>query len=484
MGSFRSKLTVNYLYNLALQVFNMLVPLITTPYISRVLGAKMIGIYSYTMSISTYFIVAGSLGFPLYGQREIAYCANSRKERSKKFFEIIYAQLFLLLIALSMYYCFVFMSNPKYKNVYLAQSVGIMGGVLATSWFYIGIEEFKVTVAKNFFVKIFSVIGLLVFVKKPQDVALYAVIVGMANLLGNLAILIDIKKYVDLSFYRISLKRILRHVKPAFVLGIPYYITSVYAIIDKTMLGVLGAGYEEVGYYEQAQKIVIFIIAIVTSIGGVLMPRLANEFGNENYKMVKQYMNKGMGYCSFLATPIMFGLISVSTMMVPWFFGEGYNKVGTLLKLFAPMAIFMGLSNLVGTQYMVISKKERQLIISILIGAIINCVINAILIPYYNSYGAAIATLISEGIKLIIQIWMIRDILDIWKLLRMNVYYMCLGIIMLFGVMFLRNNFFIKATITNTIIIVFGGGVMYVGMLLITKDSLFYHIIKKVGDNF
>ncbi|MFW5676419.1 MAG: flippase [Acetivibrio ethanolgignens] len=465
------KLTTNYLYNLSFQVFAIIVPIITTPYISRVLGAEKIGIYSYTLSISTYFIVAGSLGFPLYGQREIAYNSDNRAARSKCFFEIIYGQIFFLMLALISYFCFVIIADSQHKDVFIAQSVGIIGGVLATSWFYLGVEEFKVTAAKNIIVKIVGIIGLFAFVKQPSDLVVYTVIIGASNLFGNIAILFGIRKYVDFSYYRCSAKNIFKHVKPAFILGIPYYITSIYAVIDKTMLGLLGTGYAEVGYYEQSQKIVTLVITVITSIGTVLMPRLASELSNNNDKAVRFYLNKGTEICVMLGTPIMFGILSVAASIVPWFFGEGFEKVTLLLKLFSPLALVMGLSNLIGTQYLTVSKREKELTITILVSVIINCCLNALLIPKFDSVGATIATLLAEILKLLIQMFIIREIINIKGIMCTVLKYSLVGMAMYIVVLFFRDNCFIIPNIINSVILCLVGALTYCLILIIVRDK-------------
>lgn len=470
------KITFNYFYNLSFQIFSLLVPLLTTPYISRVLGAEMIGIYSYTLSISTYFIVAGSLGFSLYGQREIAYCANDIKARSMLFFQLIKGQVLLLTVALTLYYLFVIFYVTEYKSIYFAQSIGIVGGVLATSWFYFGIEEFKVTVAKNFLIKIISVAGLFLFVKNQEDVVLYAGIIGGANVIGNAVILVDIKKYVDFKYFKSTLREILTHVKPAFILGIPYYITSVYAIIDKTMLGILGSGFAEVGYYEQSQKIVTFVMAIVTSLGTVMMPKMAQDIGSERIESVKRHLNKAIEVSLLLAMPISAGLVSVASMIVPWFFGADFDKVAGLLIIFAPLTIIMGVSNLLGSQYMVAAKKEKELTLTILIGVSINCFFNALLIPQFDSYGAAAATIISEMIKTIIQIHLVK-LFEIKKFILNILKYGMFSIIMGIVLCILRNSLLTNATVVNTMLMAVCGAVIYGVILIITKNSYVYSIL-------
>ncbi|MBR3841132.1 MAG: flippase [Erysipelotrichales bacterium] len=487
MNNELKKIGSNYFYNLVFQIVSIIVPLITTPYISRVLGAEAIGVYSYTLSISTYFIVGGSLGFPLYGQREVAYKSNNKKERSSVFFQIVSGQFILLILSLLLYIGFVTFYVEENTNVFYAQTVGIIGSVFATSWFYIGIEEFKVTLYKNLIVKLLSVAGLFLFVKNPEDVLVYTIIMGGSNVVGNLIILFDLKNYVDFSYFKLSIKDIVKHIRPAFLLGIPYYITSIYAIVDKTMLGILSTGYSEVGYYEQTQKILTLVIAIVTSLGTVLMPRLANNYGANDRESLVSYLNNGINITSMLGFPIMFGLIVISSLLVPWFFGEGYEKVTVLIYIFSSLALIMGLNNLIGSQFLVAIKKEKVLTLVILASTVINCCFNFLLIPKYNAIGAACATVISEIVKLIILMAYISVVMNI-NVTKYWIRYLIPSLIMFIMTSVVKLNVLMYPTILNTVLLIALGVVSYIVSLIFIKDKYIMKFISSMsylgGDNY
>lgn len=471
----------NYLYTMVGQMLNLVIPLITTPYISRVLGATNIGIYSYTLSISTYFIVAGSLGFPLYGQREVAFVSHDKEKLSHVFFKVLYAQLALLTITLLAYYtavCFVFKEN---RMILILQSIGIIGGVFATSWFYYGIEQFKVTVAKNMFVKLFSTICIFLFVKTNSDLPAYTSILSISNVVGNLIILVDAKKYVDFKQCRVRVSDIIASIKPALILGIPYYITSIYAVIDRTMLGSMGSGYSEVGYYEQSQKVILLLMTVITSIGTVMLPRIANDIGQNNTKNAINIINKGVEIVLLISVPLCLGLIAIGDMIVPWFFGVGYEKVGTLIRLFAPLMIINGVSNLIGNQYLVAQKKEKELTISILISIVINLSLNWMLIPKYDSIGATIATIVAETVKIVVQICMVSE-LDHSKHVISLLRYIGYSVVMGGCVYLIRIKLLHQMSFLNCIMLAMAGGIVYFILLLIFKDkylSLIYEWLRK-----
>lgn len=466
----KSKIIKNYLYTLVGQVLNIIIPIITTPYISRVLGATNIGIYSYTLSISTYFIVVGSLGFPLYGQREIAFVAHDKKKLSNVFFKIMYAQLALLTITLLLYFPVVIYLLKDNLEIQLLQSIGIIGGVFATSWLYYGIEEFKVTVAKNIFVKLFATASVFIFVKAEADLPLYTAIIGLSNVIGNLIILVDAKKYVDFKQFRVKLSDIFLSIKPALILGIPYYITSIYAVIDRTMLGSMGSGYSEVGYYEQSQKIVLLLMSVITSIGTVMLPRLANDLGQNKKDEAKRLLNRGTDLVLLLSFPVCMGLIVVGDMIVPWFFGPGYEKVGILIQLFAPLMVINGLSNLLGNQYLVAQKKEKVLSITILFSIIINLGLNWLLIPRFDAIGATIATLVAEFIKVIIQFYMVNDV-NFEPFIKCLGKYLGLSLAMSLFVYMIRKMYFTQANFLNCVLLAGIGMVIYLIELLVVRDK-------------
>lgn len=271
----KKSITRNYIYNVLYQVLIIIVPLITTPYLSRVLGAENIGIYSYTLSITTYFILFGSLGVAMYGQREIAYLQDKKYERSKTFFEILFMRFITLGIALVIFY-FSFVTTGDYSTYYKILILEIIANALDISWFFQGLEEFKKTVLRNSLVKIVSVVFIFILVKTKNNLIEYFIIYVLSNFLGNISLWLYLPKYIE----KIKFKelKVLRHIKPTIGLFIPQVAIQIYTVLDKTMIGSIIEDKSEVGFYEQAQKIVKLLLAIATSLGTVMVPRMANTF--------------------------------------------------------------------------------------------------------------------------------------------------------------------------------------------------------------
>lgn len=463
----KKNIAKNYLYNLGYQILALVLPLITTPYLSRVLGAENIGIYSYTLSITTYFILFGSLGVSMYGQREIAYVQDDLKKRSCAFFEIFIMKCITLSISLGLFYLS-FCLDGQYHLYYLILILEIIANIVDISWYFQGLEEFKKTVIRNSLVKLISVVCIFLFVKSSNDLSKYFVIYVLSTFLGNLSLWMYMPRYVKIQ--KVKSLNIKRHIKPALMLFIPQIATQVYTVLDKTMIGAIVSNKSEVGYYEQAQKIVKLLLTLATSLGTVMMPRIASTFARGNRKKVKEYMNKSFAFIMMIAMPLTFGIISTARNFVPLFYGPGYEKVTPLLCVISPIIILIGLSNVTGTQYLLPTKQQNKYTISVIIGATINFILNFILIKKYASLGASIATVFAEFSVTLVQFILIRKEIKIGDIIKLTYKYLISSIIMFYISMlvshFIINNLLsILAQVAISII-------SYFGVLILLKDKM------------
>lgn len=352
----------NYLYNLTYQILILILPLITTPYLSRVLGAEGIGIYSYTYTIVTYFVLFGSLGVALYGQREIAYAQENNEQRKKVFLELVIFRFITIAIAVCIYYYF-FIRTGAYSVYYKILLFELVAGAFDISWFFQGLEDFKKTVTRNVLVRIVSVALIFIMVKTQKDLITYMYIYSLADLLGNLSLWIYLPKY----FRGIKIKNIniWKQVPSIVLLFIPQITNKLYNMLDTTMLGVLIENKAETGYYEQSQKVIRVLLTIVTSLGVVMIPRMANMFANGEKEKINYYMKKSFSFVFLLSFPMIFGIISISEAFVPIFFGAGYDKAVTLISIISPIILLMGIANVIGTQYLLPTKRQKEYTISV-----------------------------------------------------------------------------------------------------------------------
>ena len=401
----------NYFYNSGYQLLALLVPLITTPYVSRVLGADNIGIYEYIYSIGQYFVLFGCLGLNLYGQREIAYCGDNYEKRSTVYSELLIIRAVTMGCAIALY--LITAQFSQYKIYYYYSLFTLLASLIDISWLYQGLEDFKVTVLRNATVKILGVIVILTCVKSKNDLWIYFLSHSLTLLVGNATMWFHKRKYV--SFHWAISLNIIKHVKGTVSLFIPQIAASVYTVLDKTMLGYF-ASTTQVGYYSQSEKIVKVAMTIVTSMGAVMLPRVSRLFAEKNEKAIEDSIYKSARFVYFIASPIVFGLIAIVNIFVPWFYGFGYDAVKILIPIISPIIMIIGLSNVVGTQYLVPAKKQKEYTISICCGSAVNLVLNALLIGRYQAIGVSIATVCSECTVTGIQLYFVRKDFSIKKM--------------------------------------------------------------------
>ncbi len=474
----QKSISKNYLYNLFYQILVIVMPLITTPYLSRVLGAEAIGIYSYTLSIATYFILFGTLGISLYGQREIAYVQEDDKKRSITFWEILFLKIITMTISIFIFWV-TYGMHGQYKIYYRILVIELISQCIDISWFFQGIEEFKKTVIRNSIVKLIFAICIFMFVKSPNDLIKYIVIIAGANLFGNMSLWIYIPKYIQ----KVAIKNlhVFKHLKPTILLFIPQIAVQIYTVLDRTMLGIIIEDKSEVGFYEQAQKVVKLLLTLITSLGTVMVPRMASTFAKGDKEQLKKYMYSSFSFVFFLAFPIMAGLILISGEFVPIFFGQGYEKVAVLINVIVPITLFIGLSNIIGTQYLLPTKRQTEFSISVIVGAIVNFILNIIVIKKYASIGASITTVIAEFLVTAVQFYFVRKEIDIKTVLRLSKNNIIATVIM-FGIVYITTKVLTLHGIYSIIIQITEGCIIYGIILILLKDSFVNDVLNKVNE--
>ena len=380
-------------------------------------------------------------------------------------------------ISLIIFY-FTFALDGEYSTYYKILVLEIIANALDISWFFQGIEEFKKTVIRNSLVKIISVICIFLFIKSQEDLYKYFIIYVLSTFIGNITLWFYLPKYVE----KINLKnlKIFKHLKPTISLFIPQIAIQIYTVLDKTMIGAMVDDKSEVGYYEQAQKIVKFLLTIAIAIGTVMIPRMANVFALKDEQRLKQYLYKSFRFVLMLAFPLMFGIISIVSKFVPVFYGEGYEKVIYLIIIISPIILAIGLSNVAGTQYMVTTKQQKKYTISVVFGAIVNFILNLLLITSFKSIGASIATVIAEFTVTGIQFYLLRKDIEVYKILKFAKNYFIVSIIMMvvsFTIGIFISNYLISIAVQVVISIL-----LYFGILIIINDELVWqgvNLVKK-----
>jgi O-antigen/teichoic acid export membrane protein len=467
----------NYIYNLSYQILTLILPIVTTPYLARVLGAEGVGIYGYTFSIATYFILFGSLGVALYGQREIAYAQENKTSRKKIFLELIIFRFITMAISIVVYY-FAFMRTGSYSQYYTILLLELIATAFDISWFFQGLEEFKKTVIRNILVRIVSVSCIFIFIKQPEDLGKFIFIYSLADLIGNLSLWLYLPKY--LKGIKIEHLNIKMHVPQILLLFVPQISNQIYKMLDTTMIGIIIEDKAETGYYEQGQKVVRLLLTVVTSLGTVMIPRMASTFASGDKEKIKQYMKNSFHFVFFLSFPMMFGISTISDAFVPIFFGTGYDKVALLIKIICPIILLMGVANVIGTQYLLPTKRQKEYTISIVVGVIVNFFMNYFFIKNFASVGASIATVLSQLVVDGMQFYMVRNEVNFVEVLKYSWKYLISSIVMFLVCTISK---FIVDTGVLTIILQMALGVItYFVMLIVLKETYIYTFLGKLKE--
>lgn len=447
----------NFIYNIIYQILILILPLITVPYVSRVLGAEGVGIYSYTYSIAYYFMIISMLGLNNYGNRTIAKVRDDKEKLSKEFFSIYTFQIIMSIFMVVSYFIYVLLFSKDYKTIAFIQIMYVLSSMFDINWFFFGIEKFKLTITRNTIIKTISLFLIFSFVKTYSDLWKYTAILAGGTLLSNVVLFPFLHKYIK--FVRVSKNDIFKHFKPNLVMFLPVIAVSIYKIMDKIMLGILST-VTEVGYYENAEKITQVPLTLITALGTVMLPRVSNMLSNNKEEEVKKIIGKTMPFILFLTFPMVFGICAVSKEFSLIFFGNEFEKCGLLIQLLSITIIFLSWGNVIRTQYLIPKEKDKEYVISAFLGAIVNFIMNCIFIPKYASIGACIGTIAAEFIVMFYQSWVVRNELSLKEYMLNSLGFFIKAIIMFIIIMLLgkqiKNNDLLRIVVQVSI-----GGIVY-----------------------
>lgn len=456
----------NYIYNLIYQVLLLITPLITTPYVSRVLKADGIGTYSYIESIVSYFVLFGTLGITTYGQREISYVQDNKEERTRIFWDTKILEVITGGVSLIIYLIFAFTRN---NILYILYAFNILSVIFDVSWLFQGLEEFGKIVIRNIVFKLINIIFIFAFIKTKNDLTLYVFGITFFAFIGNLSLWFGIPKYVN----KIDFSKLkpFSNIKVVISLFIPTIAIQIYTVLDKTMIGIITKSEFENGYYDQALKISKIVLTIVIALGTVMIPRVGSLFQNGQSEEIKKLMYKSYRFVWFLGLPLCFGLIMCAGNFVPWFFGDGYDKVVNLLGILSFLILAIGINNVTGMQYLIPTKRQNTFTLTVCIGAIVNFCLNALLIPKYQSIGAAVGSVAAETTIAVVQIIIVRNELHPIEIIKQSFHYV-LACFLMVVVLYFESKY-LTSSIINTFIMVISGATVYFVVLLIIKDDFF-----------
>lgn len=458
----KTDVKLNFLLNAAYQLLKIAVPLLTVPYLSRVLGANGVGDYSFTYSIADYFVLAGLLGLNQYGNRAIARVREDEDSRSRTFWSIFAMQFVWSIAVAAAYLVWAAVGSGEYRVLAMIWSVWVISDALDVNWFFFGMEEFKITVTRNALLKLLSLVLIFLLVKEQTDVYMYCGITALNFILSAVVLWPFLLKRVK--WYKPTVHEVLVHIKPNCLLFAPVVAISLYTQMDKIILGLLSSS-EQVGLYDFSEKLSKIPLALITALGTVMLPRMSNVAAKGNKAQLNRYVNLSFYLAVSMAMCFCFGISSISPEFVPVFFGDGWNDCKVLMPILSVIIPCIAITNVLGVQYLIPTGKDKLYTASVFAGAAVNILMNLLLVPRYRAVGSAIATVVAELSVLIVQLWILRKEINYRKWMIPAVCSAACGLVML-AVVRAVAAVLGSATIISLVVEVIIGGAIYVVLAL------------------
>lgn len=454
---------MNYLYSVIYRMSICVLPLVVTSYIARVLGAENTGLYAFSSTVACYFIMFGKLGLDNYGSRTIASCKDDAQILSLAFFGIFVMQMITSILSISVY---ILLTVTVFKNnqiIYWLQLIYVGAILFDYSWFFYGLEKFKITTIRSLISRLLIIIGVFAFVKSKDDLPVYTGIMAACFLLEQLFLLPFLIGKVD----RVRLRKedIICHIAPNLKLFVPLLALSIYNWMDKIMLGAMLKSTAVVAFYTYAENIINLPKGILTALDTVMLPRISSLAAKSHKEEGIRKMLNSVRVNSFIACALAFGIAGLAPNFIPWFLGQEYRPSIILTMQLSAAIIPMSITNVIQTQYLIPFKKEKTYIKSVSLGALINFILNAVLIPLYGAAGAVIGTLAAETAVCIYLFTRIKNIMGFKELFSALCPYLLCGVLE-FIVVYILLNLKIPAFLL-LIIQVIAGGCIYVSSNLI-----------------
>ncbi len=475
-----NKVVKNYIFNTSYQLLAIIVPLVTTPYISRVLGAEGIGIYSYTYSIVSYFVIFSVLGTATYGNRQIGILQDDPIGRTRKFRDILTLRLLTGGTALVLYLLYVLLLVRQNRGIALIQGFYLLAMLCDTAWFFQGMEDFRRVAIRNYAIKLLNVALIFVLIHREEDLWKYVLMLAGLTFLGNLSIIPYLKKYlVPVKGYRVKPFDDFSVVLQLFV---PAMALQLYEMLDKTMIGVITQSAAQNGYYEQSNKIVKMALILVTALNTVLLPKSAKAFAENKVDEMTDYLYESYRFVWFLGVPLMCGVIGVASVLVPVFFGAGYEPVVGVLCIMALLFLPIGLNSTSSAQFFIATGRQNVYTYCVLAGGAVNVVLNLVLISHLQARGAGIASVAGEIIIALCMLFYMRrgGHIKLSRIAAFSVKYLIAGGVMLALLILLAKT--MPVNVPTLAVMIAGGAAVYFAVLALLREYFVMQIIKKARD--
>ena len=456
------KVIKNYLYNLSYQILTIILPIITVPYVTRIFTSDDLGNYGFYNSIVSYFSLFAMLGIGIYGTKQVA----AASDVSSTFWNIYVIQLIASLLALSVY-LIAFFSIPQMGGVIpLILGIVLFAKMIDISWLFSGKEDFKKITIRNIVVRLIGVISIFTFVKSSDDLYLYVFLIVIFDFLGQFVMWVPARKFIKRPSFNTN--TIKKNLHPIVLLFLPQVAISLYAILDRTLLGLLGS-YSDVGVYEQGQKLTSILLTVVSSLGAVMLPRVANLLSERRDQEAQNMVKFSFILYNLIIFPMMFGLVAINEVFVKLFLGQNFQDVKYVLYVLVFNIMFVGWTNILGFQVLVVRNKNKEFMLSTTIPAFVSVAVNIAVIPFFGYIGASITSVVVEILVFAIQWYYSRNIINKNLLFNKDLAKIICSSLIMFGAVMLCKMTLGLDGIIGLIIYLAVGGISYLGMIFLLK---------------
>ena len=456
------KVIKNYLYNLSYQILTIILPIITVPYVTRIFTSEDLGNYGFYNSIVSYFSLFAMLGIGIYGTKQIA----AARDVSSTFWNIYAIQLIASLLALFVY-VMTLLSIPKMSRIVpIILGIVLLTKMIDISWLFTGKEDFKKITLRNTMVKVAGVISIFTFIKSSEDLYLYIFLIVIFDFLGQFVMWIPAKKFIKRPSF--DTKIIKKNLHPVVLLFLPQVAISLYVVLDRTLLGLLGS-YSDVGIYEQGQKLTSILLTVVSSLGAVMLPRVANLLSERKEKEAQNMVKFSFILYNLIIFPMIFGLIAINEVFVKLFLGQNFQDVKYVLYIIVFNIMFIGWTNILGYQVLVVRNKNKEFMLSTTIPAFVSVAVNIAVIPFFGYIGASITSVVVETLVFAIQWYYSRNIINKNLLFNKDLVKIICSSLVMFGAVMLCKMTLGLDGIIGLIIYLAVGGISYLGMIFLLK---------------
>lgn len=472
--------------NAVLTASGLLFPLITFPYVSRVIEPGGTGKVSFAASVVSYFLMFSELGIPIYGIRECARLRDDRQALSKTVQELFFINLIMCMFSCMAFIISLFLV-PKFaqdKPLFLIAGTALILNCMGMEWMYKGLEEYSYITIRSLIFKVIALILMFVTVKTVKDYRMYSVVTVLSGYGSFVLNFLRIRKYIDpVSLKDMDLKR---HMKPVLTFFAMSVATTVYLSLDTVMLGFM-KGDDEVGYYNAAVRIKSVLTAMVTSLGAVVFPRSAYYIENGKKEEFAGLTHKAMNLVCLVSLPLVVYFCIFANEGIRLLSGTLYGASVVPMQIIMPTVFFIGMTNIIGIQMLLSLGREMDVLYAEIAGAVVDVVINLLLIPGYGAAGAAAGTLAAEimvWIVMIIRVAALRE--DIYKHIYKNVRITVIALALLISsaasmwLKFTGLGFFLVLLISSVIFFGVYGSVLVIGKEM-TIISIWADIRRKLS---